>query len=151
MTSPREPTGAEASAPASAEPAADAADDQSAVDVSESAPAAPAAAPEAGASADEPSSSRKQRGTVEFTEGAAAATKRASRPLLVKRRVEITGLVSKPAFNGRTGVVMQLDRDSGRYAVELDAAPPDDKKGEKLKVKEANLKLLPEEEGGQVV
>jgi hypothetical protein len=71
---------------------------------------------------------------------AGAATERASRPMLLRRRVEVTGLKAKPEYNGRIGTARFFDPVKGRYAVELDGGD------HPLQIKEANLKLLPEAE-----
>ena len=78
---------------------------------------------------------------------AAVATARAARPLLLKRRVVVHGLLAKPEYNGRIGTATQFDRKVQRYAVELDARPSPGAftKGEKLKVKEGNLKVVVED------
>ena len=80
----------------------------------------------------------------------AEAIARASRPLLLRRRVRIHGLMGAAAYNGRHGRVMPvMDRSSGRYAVELEGEGRDGKP-ERIKVKETNLELA-EEEGLQLV
>ena len=67
-------------------------------------------------------------------------------PRLLKERVEIVGLQAKPEYNARKGVAVSFDRAVGRYAVELDGSPDGEKKRSSLKVREANLRLLPADE-----
>ena len=139
-TSPREPTGSAAAAaapnaPATSEPAVDVSDNNAQEPTK---PKGPAYGPTigkgmAGTGMPEP---------LGVSENAKAAKARAARPLLLKQRVEVMGLQAKPAYNGRTGVAIQFDRNAGRYAVELDPSGDGDKGGEKLKVREANLKLV---------
>ena len=72
----------------------------------------------------------------EPTPGAAAATARAARPMLLKQRVEVHGLQARPEFNGRVGIATAFDRNAGRYAVDIGGG------NKPLKVREANLRLL---------
>ena len=67
-------------------------------------------------------------------------------PRLLKERVEIVGLQAKPEYNAHKGVAVSFDRAVGRYAVELDGSPDGEKKSSSLKVREANLRLLPADE-----
>ena len=144
-TSPREATGA-AGAPAAAEPTVDLSDAAHSGFQDLDSPSPPAAAE--GKDAAAAAGSDADKGPSKF---AASATARASRPLLLKQRVRVHGLMAKPEYNGRTGRAVQFDRTALRYAVELDALGPEeeggeDTGGEKLKVREGNLKLLAEEE-----
>ena len=91
-----------------------------------------------GAAAD----AKLEKDAQEKAAGAAAATLRAKRPLLLKNKVEVHGLQSQPKFNGRHGIAVAYDRTAGRYAVEL---PEADGTKSKLKVREANLRLVPDD------
>eukprot|EP00614_Pseudopedinella_elastica_P030528 CAMPEP_0172639946 /NCGR_PEP_ID=MMETSP1068-20121228/220638_1 /TAXON_ID=35684 /ORGANISM="Pseudopedinella elastica, Strain CCMP716" /LENGTH=434 /DNA_ID=CAMNT_0013453207 /DNA_START=51 /DNA_END=1355 /DNA_ORIENTATION=+ len=61
----------------------------------------------------------------------------------VGARVRLQGLVGSAALNGRTGSVLSFDEEQGRYAVGLLVAYSDDGKRTSVKVKEANLEVLP--------
>jgi hypothetical protein len=94
--------------------------------------AKPATAPSTVTGGDKP----KAQPTVSAKE----ATARAARPLLYKRRVQITGLQAKPEYNGQFGRCTAYDKKAGRYAVQLES------ESHTLKVKEGNLLPAPEVE-----
>ena len=58
--------------------------------------------------------------------------------MYVGMRVVVSGLVSKPEYNGRVGRAVSFETSRARYAIDLD--------GERLALKAENLSLAPDEE-----